>query len=49
MSRDNNDRYSIENGKYGAYFFDNDKQEAMTLKHVLGMLNHLARMDSMRR
>ena len=43
MDRDNNDRYTIEYGKYGAYFFDNDEQEDMPLKHVLGMINHLER------
>ena len=51
MSRDiedQNNRYSVEYGKYGAYFFDNDKQKDMTLEQVLGMLNHLARTEAMR-
>ncbi|BDI54995.1 MAG: hypothetical protein QIT40_gp37 [Lokiarchaeia virus VerdaV4] len=50
MSReDRNDRYIIKYGKFGAYFYDVDKNEDMTLEHVLGMINHLERRDSMGR
>jgi len=42
-------RYVIKYGKFGAYFYDEDKKEAMTLEHVLGMLNHLERLRSMGR
>ena len=46
---DRNDRYIISYGKFGAYFYDIDRDKAMTLDHVLGMLNHLERISSMNR
>jgi len=42
-----NDRYIIKRGKFGLYFYDVDEEKDMTLEHVLGMINYLARRDSM--
>ena len=50
MSReDRNDRYIIKYGKFGAYFYDVDKKEDMTLEKVSGILNHFERLESIGR
>ena len=46
---DEDNRYVIKYGKFGAYFHDTDKKKDMPLEQVLGMLNHLERMRSMNR
>ena len=46
MSRERNDRYVIKYGKFGAYFYDVDNDNDMSLELVCNMLNHLERVES---